>query len=102
GRLPASHRGNRVSRSIRDLATAGVRALQPYQPGKPLSEPERGYGIRDAIKLASNENPLGPSPLGVEAARRALVDLALYPDSHGFELKQALATALAVDPGHLA
>ncbi|WP_372716205.1 histidinol-phosphate transaminase [Immundisolibacter sp.] len=82
--------------SVRDLATAGVRALQPYQPGKPLSELEREYGIRDAIKLASNENPLGPSPLGIEAARRALADLALYPDSHGFELKNALSAALGV------
>ena len=90
-----------MSRSIRDLATAGVRALMPYQPGKPLSELEREYGIRDAIKLASNENPLGPSPLGVAAARLALAEVELYPDSHGFALKRALAAALAVDPGQL-
>lgn len=90
-----------MSRSILELATAGVRALQPYQPGKPLSELEREHGIRDAIKLASNENPLGPSPLGLAAAQRALAEVALYPDSHGFALKQALATALAVDPGQL-
>jgi histidinol-phosphate aminotransferase len=90
-----------MSRSIRDLATPGVRALQPYQPGKPLSELEREYGICDAIKLASNENPLGPSPLGLAAARQALAEVALYPDSHGFALKQALAKALVVDPGQL-
>lgn len=90
-----------MSLSIRDLATPGVRALQPYQPGKPLSELEREYGITDAIKLASNENPLGPSPLGLAAAREALAEVELYPDSHGFALKQALAAALAVEPAQL-
>lgn len=90
-----------MSRSIRDLATPGVRALQPYQPGKPLSELEREYGIADAIKLASNENPLGPSPLGLAAARAALAEVALYPDSHGFALKQALSAALGVGTDQL-
>lgn len=90
-----------MSLCIRDLATPGVRALQPYQPGKPLSELEREYGITDAIKLASNENPLGSSPLGLAAARQALDEIELYPDSHGFALKQALTKALAVEPGQL-
>ena len=49
------------------LAARGVRGLDPYVPGKPLEELEREYGIRGAIKLASNENPLGPSPRAVEA-----------------------------------
>ena len=87
-----------MSGSIRDLATPGVRALQPYQPGKPLSELEREYGITGAIKLASNENPLGPSRLGLAAARAALAEVELYPDSHGFALKQALSAALDVAP----
>ena len=73
------------------LATPGVRGLNPYQPGKPLSELEREYGVRDAVKLASNENPLGPSPKALEAARAALADMARYPDGNSFELKQALA-----------
>jgi histidinol-phosphate aminotransferase len=73
------------------LATPGVRGLQPYQPGKPLSELEREYGIRDAVKLASNENPLGPSPKALAAARDALADMARYPDGNGFDLRQALA-----------
>ncbi|MFZ5492543.1 MAG: histidinol-phosphate transaminase [Pseudomonadota bacterium] len=90
-----------MSTSIRDLATPGVRALQPYQPGKPLSELEREYGITGAVKLASNENPLGPSPLGIAAAREALAEVELYPDSHGFALKQALSAALDVAPGQL-
>ena len=49
-----------MSQSIQKLATAGVQALKPYAPGKPLSELEREYGIKHAVKLASNENPLGP------------------------------------------
>lgn len=90
-----------MSRSVRGLATPGVRALQPYQPGKPLSELEREYGIHDAIKLASNENPLGASPLGLAAVRAALDDVALYPDSHGFELKRVLSGRLGVRPDQL-
>lgn len=74
-----------------ELAAPGVRGLQPYQPGKPLSELEREYGIRDAVKLASNENPLGPGPLALAALRDALAELGRYPDGNGFSLKAALA-----------
>jgi histidinol-phosphate aminotransferase len=79
------------------LAVAGVRGLAPYQPGKPIEELEREYGVRNAIKLASNENPLGPSPRALEAARAALTDLARYPDGNGFILKRALAARHGVD-----
>lgn len=79
-----------------NLVVPGVRAISPYQPGKPLSELEREYGIRDAIKLASNENPLGPSPQAVEAARAALADVGRYPEGTGFALKRALAARLGV------
>jgi histidinol-phosphate aminotransferase len=78
------------------LTAPGVAGLAPYQPGKPLSELEREHGIRDAVKLASNENPLGPSPLGLEAARAALAELPRYPDGNGFALKRALAEHLEV------
>ena len=78
------------------LALAGVRTIEPYQPGKPLAELEREYGIRDAIKLASNENPLGPSPTARAAAQAALADIARYPDGGGFALKRALAERLGV------
>ncbi len=74
-----------------DLAAPGVRNLMPYTPGKPISELEREYGVRDSIKLASNENPLGASPKAIEAARAELADAWLYPDANGFHLKQALA-----------
>ena len=50
------------------LATEGVQALRPYQPGKPIAELQREYGVSDIIKLASNENPLGPSPKAIDAA----------------------------------
>jgi histidinol-phosphate aminotransferase len=69
----------------------GVRGLKPYQPGKPISELEREYGVTDIIKLASNENPLGPGPRAVAAMKAASGELARYPDANGFELKQAIA-----------
>ncbi|MBF0256856.1 MAG: histidinol-phosphate transaminase [Gammaproteobacteria bacterium] len=73
------------------LATPGVRSLQPYIPGKPIEELERELGISNSLKLASNENPLGSSPLALEAAQRAAAELHLYPDDIGFRLRQRLA-----------
>ena len=81
-----------------ELAVPGVRGLQPYEPGKPLAELEREFGIRDAVKLASNENPLGPSPLALEAAREALADIARYPEGSGYLLTGRLAEQHAVTP----
>lgn len=82
-----------------DLAPAHIRAIAPYQPGKPISELAREMCLRDAdiIKLASNENPLGASPKARAAVAACLDDLALYPDGNGFELKSALASGLGVD-----
>lgn len=82
-------------------AVSGVQGLQPYQPGKPVSELERELGISEAIKLASNENPLGPSPRAVEAARGMLGEAHVYPDGNAFELKAALAARHGVDPAHI-
>jgi len=73
------------------LAPEGVRTLAPYIPGKPLEELEREYGIRDSIKLASNENPFGPGQRALEAIARAAREIGLYPDGSGYKLKQALA-----------
>ncbi len=78
------------------LAAPGVRTLQPYQPGKPESELRREYGLTDIIKLASNENPLGPSPRALTAVREVLNGLARYPDGNGFELKSALSAKLGL------
>ncbi|HYQ72569.1 MAG TPA: histidinol-phosphate transaminase [Gammaproteobacteria bacterium] len=73
------------------LAAPGVRLLQPYQPGKPVAELEREFGIHDAIKLASNENPLGPSPMAVAAAQAALLEIKRYPEGGGHQLAERLA-----------
>ena len=80
------------------MAVPGVRGLRPYEPGKPIEELEREYGIRNAVKLASNENPLGPGPKAVAAIRDWLPELGRYPDGNGFSLKDALADKLAVAP----
>ncbi len=79
------------------LANPGVAGLQPYQPGKPIEELQRELGLERIVKLASNENPLGPSPRALEACQSAAVDLVRYPDSSGYELKRALAERLGVD-----
>jgi len=83
------------------LATHGVQLLKPYQPGKPLAELEREYGIRHAVKLASNENPLGPSPAALNVIREQLQDLARYPDGNGFALKAALASKHGVETAQI-
>jgi histidinol-phosphate aminotransferase len=79
-----------------ELAPSYIRAIAPYQPGKPISELERELGITGIVKLASNENPLGASPASVAAMLEAIKHIALYPDGNGFELKDALAKKYAV------
>jgi histidinol-phosphate aminotransferase len=78
-----------------------IRTLIPYEPGKPIEEVEREIGIADSIKLASNENPLGPSPLAVEAMRQKMAQLHLYPDGDCFYLKRSLAAKLNVSSEQL-
>ena len=80
-----------------DLAPEWIRAIAPYQPGKPISELERELGITGIVKLASNENPLGASKAAVAAMQEALKTIALYPDGNGFDLKDALAKRYAVE-----
>ena len=63
-----------------------ILSIKPYKPGKPLEELEREYGIAKSIKLASNENPLGPSPMAVKAMQGALGKLNRYPDGSGYDL----------------
>lgn len=65
--------------------------MSPYSPGKPIDEVKRELGLAKVIKLASNENPLGPSPKAVDAVREAAAQLHLYPDASSFALKQAIA-----------
>lgn len=75
-----------------------IRSLIPYEPGKPIEEVEREYGIANSTKLASNENPLGPSPKALAAIRAKLGELNLYPDGDCFYLKNGLAKKLGVAP----
>lgn len=75
-----------------------IKALQPYKPGKPISELIREKGLDHVVKLASNENPLGPSPKGMEAARNSMAQLHRYVDPRSYELTSALAEKFDVNP----
>jgi histidinol-phosphate aminotransferase len=78
-----------------------IEQLAPYQPGKPIDEVRRELGLTDVIKLASNENPLGPSPRAIEAIHRCAETVHLYPDGSAHELRQALAAHHGTPPDHL-
>lgn len=80
------------------IAVESIQGLCPYQPGKPESELERELGLSNIVKLASNENPLGPSPAAIDAVNTGVFNLARYPDGSGHELKKGLAQRLAVMP----
>lgn len=84
--------------SLVEFAPAAIRAISPYQPGKPISELAREMGLEEAgiIKLASNENPLGMSQRAKQAAVAAVSEVPRYPDGNGFELKKALSERLGV------
>lgn len=81
-----------------ERAPSYVRAIAPYQPGKPISELAREYGLDETsiVKLASNENPLGTSPRAMAAMRSALDKVGRYPDGNGYELKQAISRRIGV------
>jgi histidinol-phosphate aminotransferase len=82
---------------IGDIIRPAVLSIPEYVPGKPIEEVERELGIRGAIKMASNENPLGPSPEVRAAAARAAEKIALYPDANAYYLKEAIAAKHGVD-----
>ncbi len=73
-----------------------ISELNPYVPGKPVEELERELGLTDSIKLASNENPIGPSPKAVEAMKKALTEVHRYPDGSSYELRAVLSEQLGV------
>ncbi|MDR3395616.1 MAG: histidinol-phosphate transaminase [Parasulfuritortus sp.] len=84
--------------SLIEHAPAHIRAIAPYQPGKPISELAREMGLdeSDIIKLASNENPLGASPRALAAIENVLMEVARYPDGNGYDLKTALSERMGV------
>lgn len=89
--------------AVSERAPRYIRAIAPYQPGKPVSELARELGLDEAgiVKLASNENPLGVSPRAREAIAACIDGLARYPDGNGYELKQALARRFGVGMDHI-
>jgi len=89
--------------SLSNLSPDYIRAIAPYQGGKPISEIAREYGLDEAeiVKLASNENPLGMSPNAEAAIDAALVDVARYPDGNGFELREAVSQKYGVQQAQI-
>jgi histidinol-phosphate aminotransferase len=78
-----------------------IQAIDPYVPGKPLDALEREYGISDSVKLASNENPLGPSPMALAAVRQSMSSLHRYPDGAGHRLSGKIARANGISPANV-
>lgn len=89
-----------MTRFLEDLIPEYIRGIPAYIPGKPVEEVERELKIR-AVKLASNENPLGPSPLALEAVQRALPAANRYPEGGSKLLREALAARHGISPGEI-
>ncbi|PID56476.1 histidinol-phosphate transaminase [candidate division KSB3 bacterium] len=86
---------------IRDLVPEHILEITPYQPGKPIEELQRDLGVSDCIKLASNENPLGPSPKALAAMQDAIQRANIYPDGGSYYIKNALAEKFGVLPSQI-
>ena len=82
---------------IKDLINSSIKSLTPYEPGKPIEDLEREYGVKNAVKLASNESPLGPSPKVLTTLEQVISGIHRYPDGNGFRLKEALSLKHSVD-----
>lgn len=79
-----------------------VLRMEPYSPGKPIEEVQRELGLSEVVKLASNENPLGPSPRAIEAIRQASTRIHIYPDAATHELRLAIARHHGLSPNQIA
>ncbi|KEO85044.1 histidinol-phosphate transaminase [Tumebacillus flagellatus] len=90
-----------MSQEILNNVRKNLQAITPYAPGKPISDVKREYGLEDVIKLASNENPAGPSPKAQEAIAAALWSLHRYPDGGAVDLKAALAATYHIPTGQI-
>ena len=87
---------------IQQLAAPGPWGVTPYRPGKPIAELERELGISGSVKLASNENPLGPGVKALAVIEQHLAEIERYPDSNGYYLKSRLADTLNISPDQIA
>lgn len=86
-----------MSDFVNKQARQSIFSLHPYIPGKPIDEVKRELGLDNVIKLASNENPLGPSPLAMQAMENAIKDIHLYPDANSYYLKEKLSVFTGID-----
>ena len=86
---------------MEDLIRPCIAAIKPYEPGKPIEEVQRELGLTDVVKMASNENPLGPSPLALRAIAGSLPDIYYYPEGSSYNLRAALAQRLNVGMDNL-
>lgn len=86
-----------MSIDYRKFAVTSVQNLKPYLPGKPIEELERELGVSNTLKLASNENTMGPSPLAISAMQDAIKQVDLYPDGNGFALKNKISEKFDLD-----
>ena len=89
-----------MSKLIDRLVPKHICDLHPYEPGKPLKDVQRELGIKNLVKLASNENPLGASPKGMAAVRKAVSRVSFYPED-GFDLLNTISKTLKVDPAEV-
>lgn len=104
GRETATRHGSRDGDEVTDTNTKSpkwVHEMAPYVPGKPISDLKRELGLTDIIKLASNENPLGPSPDAIQAMQDEAASMWLYPDPGSVDLREALAARLGVEPSEV-
>ena len=90
-----------MGKTIEELAKKSLKNISPYIPGKPIGELKRAFNLQRIIKLASNENPMGPSPKAVEAIKKKSQDIHRYPDGGAYYLKNALSRFLNVSPENL-
>ena len=86
---------------IRNLVNKSLWDFKPYEPGKPISELAREMGIARITKLASNENPFGPSPKALAAIRKAALAMHRYPDGSCYALKRKLSRNLKLSPQNI-
>ncbi len=86
---------------IKDLVRKNILNITPYIAGKPIEEIKRQWALKEIIKLASNENPLGPSPKAMEAIKKNLSGVNRYPDSQGYYLKRRISRYLNVKPANI-
>ncbi len=98
--VAAAERGDYAPPAM-SLVSPSIESLLPYEGGKPIEELARELGVNDAIKLASNENALGPSPKALAAARAALNDIHRYPDATAYKLRECIAAKHGVPMDHV-